>query len=203
MYQYIFKRLLDFSVSLSLLIILFPIFLLVGFAIAISMGLPIFFTQDRPGKDGKIFKILKFRTMTVIGVNKSSLEAKEENRITKLGKFLRSTSLDEIPELINVIRGEMSLVGPRPLLTEYLSCYSQEQMKRHNVLPGVTGLAQAKGRNSLKWNNKFRYDVFYVNHLSFMFDLYILFMTVLIVVNKKGFNVVGEEQKFGHSVQAN
>lgn len=203
MYQYIFKRWFDFSVSLILLITLLPIFLLVSFAIAIGMGFPIFFTQDRPGKAGKTFKILKFRTMAVIDVNKSSLEAREENRITKLGKFLRSTSFDEIPELINVIKGEMSLVGPRPLLTEYLSYYSQEQMKRHNVLPGVTGLAQVKGRNSLKWNNKFRYDVFYVNHLSFIFDLYILFRTALIVANKKGFNVVGEEQKFGQSIEVN
>lgn len=202
MYKNLFKRIFDFVVSTCLFIVLLPLLIVVGAAISINMGFPIFFKQDRPGKNGKIFKIFKFRTMTTIESSKSEVEAKEVNRITKLGKFLRSTSIDEIPELINVIRGEMSLVGPRPLLVEYLASYSPEQMRRHDVLPGITGLAQVKGRNILQWKNKFRYDVLYVNKVSLFFDIYILFMTALIVVNKKGFDVVGEERKFGDRAES-
>jgi lipopolysaccharide/colanic/teichoic acid biosynthesis glycosyltransferase len=158
------------------------------------MGRPILFKQARPGLRGRIFFMYKFRTM-LLARNKEILS--DEARITNLGRFLRSSSLDEIPELFNVIKGDMSLIGPRPLLVEYLDKYTSRQMQRHDVLPGVTGLAQVKGRNNLSWKNKFRYDVFYVDNMNWKMDLYIMLKTIKIVLLKTGFKASGEPKKFG------
>jgi undecaprenyl phosphate N,N'-diacetylbacillosamine 1-phosphate transferase len=185
------KNLIDKLVAILTLALMLPVILIICIVIFLSMGKPIFFTQDRPGKNCKIFKMYKFRTMKV-----SSIDVEVEKRITSVGRFLRSTSLDEIPELINVLKGEMSLVGPRPLLIEYLTLYDEKQIQRHNVLPGITGLAQVKGRNTLSWKNKFRYDLFYVEHESFLFDLYILYKTIIVVFTKSGFRANGEDKKF-------
>ena len=185
------KNLIDKLVAVLTLALMLPVILIICIVIFLSMGRPIFFSQDRPGKNCKIFKMYKFRTMKV-----SSIDVEVEKRITSVGGFLRSTSLDEIPELINVLKGEMSLVGPRPLLIEYLTLYDEKQIQRHNVLPGITGLAQVKGRNILSWKNKFRYDLFYVEHGSFLFDLYILYKTIIVVFTKSGFRAKGEDKKF-------
>ena len=188
------KRVIDLLLSIVAIILLSPVFILVVLLIFISMGRPIIFSQVRPGLNGKPFKMYKFRTMsnTLVGY-----ELSDEARITRLGRFLRASSLDELPELFNVIMGNMSLIGPRPLLVEYLSLYSQVQMRRHEVLPGISGLAQVKGRNSLTWNSKFRYDVFYVDHIGWKIDLMILFATIKVVILRSGFRSHGESEKFG------
>jgi lipopolysaccharide/colanic/teichoic acid biosynthesis glycosyltransferase len=187
------KRFLDFIFALSGLILFAPVMLILAMLIKISMGGNVVFSQLRPGKGGALFRMYKFRTMVTEGPREQKTD---EQRITRLGRWLRATSLDELPELINVFKGEMSLVGPRPLLIEYLSKYTPNQMRRHEVLPGITGLAQARGRNNLSWKNKFRYDVFYVEKASLLFALRILYETISVVVFRKGFRSHGEPTKF-------
>lgn len=185
MYAKYLKRIIDFCLSLIGLIVLFPVFLILVIFGAIFMRGNPFFTQERPGKDEKIFKLVKFRTMD----NRKDKDGKllpDEVRLNKYGRFLRSTSLDEIPELINILKGEMAIVGPRPLLVKYLPYYNEKQKHRHDVLPGLTGYAQAHGRNGLSWDEKFEMDVNYVNNISFVGDVKILIDTVLCVVKKEG-----------------
>jgi len=169
-----------------ILIILFlPLYLIISLLILLKMGSPILFRQKRPGKDGKIFEIYKFRTMTNETDEKGELLPDEE-RLTCIGKFIRSTSLDELPQLFNVLRGDMSFVGPRPLLVEYLPLYNERQKKRHLVKPGITGWAQVNGRNAISWEEKFEYDVWYVEHHSFWLDMKILWLTFLKVIKRSG-----------------
>ena len=188
------KRVIDLALSITALLFLLPILLVVALLVRLNMGAPVLFCQLRPGLSGKLFEMYKFRTMldAPVGVIVS-----DEARITKLGRFLRATSLDELPELMNVIKGDMSLIGPRPLLIEYLNKYTATQMRRHEVLPGISGLAQVKGRNNLTWNSKFRYDVFYVEHIGWRIDLMILLATVKVVLLRSGFRSHGEAKKFG------
>jgi len=188
------KRLIDLALSITALFFLLPIFLVVGLLVRLNMGGPIFFCQIRPGLSGNLFEMYKFRTMLD---SPEGLVLSDESRITKLGSFLRATSIDELPELLNVIKGDMSLIGPRPLLVEYLDKYSVTQMRRHEVLPGISGLAQIKGRNNLTWNSKFRYDVFYVDHIGWRIDLMILLATIKVVLLRSGFRSHGEAKKFG------
>ncbi|MGL5549166.1 MAG: sugar transferase [Culicoidibacterales bacterium] len=183
--QLVFKRTMDIIVSLTALICLAPILLIVAILVRIKLGSPILFTQNRPGKAGKIFKMYKFRTM-LDATDKNGQPLPDEQRLTKFGKLLRSTSLDELPELWNVLKGDMSLVGPRPLLEEYLPLYSKEQLKRHDVRPGITGLAQVKGRNSIDWTTKFAYDIEYVENISVINDIKILWLTVVTVLKREG-----------------
>lgn len=185
------KRGFDILVSLIGLIVFSPILLLVSILVRIKLGSPIFFIQDRVGKDNKIFKMIKFRTMTDARDKFGELLPDEE-RLTSFGKFLRSSSIDELPELINVLKGDMSLVGPRPLLEEYLHLYSEEQIKRHSVLPGITGWAQVNGRNSISWREKFDLDLWYVKNKSLLVDIKILFMTVMKVIKRADINQEGE-----------
>lgn len=180
------KRFIDFSLSLVGFLILFPFFLLITALLAYkNKGSGAFFFQQRPGKDGKIFKVVKFKTMTDERDRDGNL-LPDDKRLTKVGKFVRSTSLDEIPQLINVIKGDMSLVGPRPLLVQYLPLYSKEQARRHEVRPGITGWAQVNGRNAISWKQKFEYDVWYVDNMSFWLDVKILFLTVKKVFVREG-----------------
>lgn len=187
------KRVFDLTLSSITFIICLPVMLIVYIAIRKSMGAGVIFSQARPGLHGKIFKMYKFRTM--IPIDPHSIKSDDE-RITSLGKFLRASSLDELPELINVIKGDMSLVGPRPLLVEYLKKYTPIEMRRHEALPGITGLAQVKGRNNLSWRHKFKYDVFYVDHQNIFFDTKILIETVLVVLLRRGFRSHGELRRF-------
>lgn len=185
------KRFLDIAISLMGLILLSPILLLMALSVYITMGRPIIFAQKRPGYLGKPFYMYKFRTMTNKCDSKGSL-LPDARRLTRLGVFYRKTSLDELPELLNVLKGEMSLVGPRPLLMQYLIRYTTEQSRRHNVKPGITGLAQVNGRNSLSWEEKFSFDTQYVDNWSIWLDLRILFHTVIMVVARKGISAEGE-----------
>lgn len=185
------KRILDILVSGVVLLVLSPFLLVISILILISHGKPILFSQDRPGYGGKPFKILKFRTMTNKKDDKGQLLPDAE-RLTRLGKFLRATSLDELPEFLNVLLGEMSLVGPRPLLMQYLDRYTPEQARRHEVFPGITGWAQVNGRNTLTWEDKFRYDVWYVDHWSFSLDLKILILTLWKALIREGINQPGQ-----------
>jgi lipopolysaccharide/colanic/teichoic acid biosynthesis glycosyltransferase len=178
------KRLFDLFCSTLGLIILSPFLLLVGILILITDGWPIIFFQDRPGYHARLFKMIKFRTMSIFPAIPSP--DTDAERITRLGKILRATSVDEWPQLFNILCGEMSLVGPRPLLIQYLERYTPEQARRHNVLPGMTGWAQVNGRNSLSWEEKFRLDVWYVDHWSFKLDLQILWMTIKKVIKREG-----------------
>jgi lipopolysaccharide/colanic/teichoic acid biosynthesis glycosyltransferase len=175
-----FKRLIDIAVSASSLIILSPLLIAITSAVLISDGAPVFFRQARPGLRGRPFQLVKFRTMRP-PPRESSVPTSDEQRLTRLGKLLRSTSFDELPELWNVLIGDMSLVGPRPLLMEYLPLYSPEQARRHEVRPGITGWAQVNGRNALSWEEKFKLDVWYVNHCSMLVDLKIIARTVATV----------------------
>ncbi len=189
-YKPFFKRLYDFLLSFLALIILSPLLVLLAVIGAIAMKGNPFFTQERPGKkdrQGKerIFKLIKFRTMSNAKDKDGNLLS-DEKRLNKYGKFLRSTSLDELGELINILKGDMSIVGPRPLLVKYLPLYSEEQRRRHDVRPGLTGYAQAHGRNALSWADKFKYDVYYVDHVSFFGDIGILFKTVFAVLKREG-----------------
>lgn len=185
LYEKYFKRLLDIILSFLAIFILSPIILIVCILVYFKLGSPVFFTQERPGKNEKIFKMYKFRTMT---------DEKDENgellpdsiRLTAFGKWLRSTSLDELPELFNILKGDMSIIGPRPLLVKYLPLYSAEQAKRHGVKPGLTGYAQANGRNSLSWEEKFTMDVEYVNNVTFIGDIRIILQTVRTVLKRSG-----------------
>lgn len=184
------KRLLDILISCFLLLILFPILLLVGTLLKLKMGSPILFKQQRPGIYGRPFYVYKFRTMTQQTNNKGEL-LPDHLRLTTLGKFIRKFSIDEIPQLVNVIKGEMSLVGPRPLLMEYLQLYTKEQALRHQVRPGITGWAQINGRNSISWDERLELDIWYVKHQSVFLDLKILAITCLKVVKKEGIHYQG------------
>lgn len=185
MYKNFIKRILDIILSFLALVILSPFLILTAFLIRIKLGEPVFFKQLRPGKNEKIFGILKFRTMT---------DAKDENgnllpdeiRLTRFGQFLRSTSIDELPELLNILNGDMSIVGPRPLLVQYLERYNEEQKHRHDVKPGLTGLAQVNGRNGITWEEKFHYDLEYVKNITFYGDCKIIFQTVMKVFGREG-----------------
>ena len=187
MYKYI-KRSLDLITALFLVIILSPIMLVAAILIAVNRDGPILFKQERPGKDGKIFTGNKFRTMSTKLRDKNGNELSDFDRMTKIGNILRKTSVDELPQLFNIIKGEMSFIGPRPLLKEYLELYSPEQMRRHEVLPGISGWAQVNGRNTLTWEEKFAYDVYYVDHYSFKMDLKIFIKTIENVVSQDGIN---------------
>ena len=179
------KRFVDLFLSVSLIVFLSPLLILITIVAYLKLGSPIFFIQKRPGLKGKVFNMIKFRTMS----NKRDAKGKlleDELRLNKFGNFLRQTSLDEIPELLNILKGEMSFIGPRPLLVEYLPLYSEEQKRRHDVKPGLTGWSQINGRNALSWEEKFKLDVWYVDNQSFLLDIKILFKTVLVVLKREG-----------------
>ena len=181
------KRVLDILISSMALIFLSPVMLIIYVLVIINLGSPAFFVQERVGKDNKIFKMIKFRTMKDSKDKNGNLLSDNE-RVTKFGSFLRSFSLDELPEFINVIKGEMSLVGPRALLVQYLECYDDEQIRRHDVLPGLTGWAQINGRNSITWSEKFKLDVWYVDNWSLWLDIKIFFLTFWKVIKRDGIN---------------
>ena len=184
------KRFFDFIFSFFLLIILSPLFLLISFLVFLDVGWPIFFIQSRPGFNAITFALIKFRTM--ISLDKSSTSSDSDCvRLTKFGRLLRSSSLDEIPELLNILLGHMSFVGPRPLLLDYLEFYSSFQAKRHLVLPGLTGFSQVYGRNSITWRKRFRFDVYYVYHQSFSLDFYIILLTIAKVISRDGISFPG------------
>lgn len=185
MYKHFFKRFFDFCISLVALIIVSPIIIIVAIWLHFAnKGAGAWFLQERPGKDGKIFKVIKFKTMTDERGPDGELLSNAE-RLTKVGKFVRAASLDELPQLINVVKGDMALIGPRPLLTWFLPLYDETQMRRHEVRPGITGWAQVNGRNLCKYSQKFEYDVWYVDHLSLGLDIKILWMTVMNVIRRK------------------
>ncbi len=192
MYARSIKRFFDILISFTGLVVLSPILLIVWVMVRVKLGSPVLFTQERPGKDGKIFKLYKFRSMTDGRDEKGEL-LPDEVRLTHFGRMLRSSSLDELPELFNILKGDMSLIGPRPLLVKYLPYYTEEESHRHEVRPGLTGLAQVNGRNSLGWEERFAYDLKYVRDLSFWLDLKILCMTVGKVLNRSGI-LSGAEQ---------
>ncbi len=186
MYKYFLKRVIDFILALCALAILWPVLLVVTLWLHLAnKGAGAFFLQERPGKDEKIFKIIKFKTMT----DERDVEGKllpDAERLTKIGRFVRSTSLDELPQLVNVLKGDMALIGPRPLLVQYLPLYSKEQVRRHEVRPGITGWAQVNGRNSISWTKRFEFDVWYVDHCSIGLDLKILILTIKKVFIREG-----------------
>jgi len=185
LYNYLFKRVIDLILSVIVFILLLPVFIVLILVLWIALGEMPFFKQIRPGRNGIPFEVVKFRTMT----DEKDPEGKlltDDQRLTLTGRVVRLTSLDELPQLLNVIKGEMSLIGPRPLLMEYLPLYSAQQARRHDVRPGITGWAQVKGRNTLSWKEKFEYDVWYIDHLSFWIDLKILFITILKVLKAEG-----------------
>ena len=184
-YDKYIKRIIDFLLSLIGIIILSPVLLIVSIMVRTKLGSPILFKQERPGLNGKIFKMYKFRTMTNETDENGEL-LPDEVRLTKFGKFLRSSSLDELPEMFNILKGDMSIVGPRPLLVKYLPLYSERQSHRHDVRPGLTGYAQVNGRNAISWEEKFELDIFYVNNSSFMVDLMIFFKTIKKVFDREG-----------------
>ena len=190
LYPKLFKPLIDLVLSLIAFIILSPVFLIVIIMLIIANNGRAFFLQARPGKNGTIFKVVKFKTMN----DKKDENGKllpDEKRLTPIGSFIRKTSLDEIPQLLNVIKGDMSLIGPRPLLVEYLPLYNDIQKKRHDVRPGITGWAQVNGRNAISWNQKFEYDIWYVNNLNALLDLKIIFMTIAKVFKSEGISQEG------------
>jgi sugar transferase EpsL len=187
----VLKRGLDFVVSLGLLVVLSPLLLAIALMVRWKLGVPVLFIQERPGLYGRPFRMLKFRTMTDVR-DTSQILLPDRERLTAHGRLLRAASLDELPELINVLKGDMSLVGPRPLLVEYLPLYSREQARRHEVRPGMTGWAQVTGRNALTWEEKFRLDVRYVDNRSFWLDLKILWMTLVAVLARKGITQEGQ-----------
>lgn len=190
MYRIFFKRTLDIVLSVIFLIFFWWLYIVLYFLVKKNLGSPVFFSQDRPGKDEKIFKMYKFRSMLNSTDSKGKLLSDVE-RLTKFGKLLRATSLDEIPEIWNVLKGEMSFVGPRPLLVQYLERYNNEQKKRHNVRPGITGWAQVNGRNAISWEQKFKLDVEYVEKYSFLMDIKILFLTIKKVFVREGISQDG------------
>ena len=192
MYSCFLKRFIDFVVVFLVLAIIWPILLSIAIWLHFAnKGAGAFFTQERPGKHGEIFKVIKFKTMTDERDENGNL-LPDEKRLTKIGKFVRSTSIDELPQLINVLKGDMSLIGPRPLRTYYLPLYSKEQMRRHEVRPGITGWAQINGRNNLSWTKKFELDVWYVDHCSFYLDMKIVFITIRKVFIREGISKEGE-----------
>lgn len=178
MYKYVLKRVIDFILVFIILVVVGPILLLITIWLRFAnKGAGAFFTQERPGKDGKIFRVIKFKTMTDERDTDGNL-LPDAQRLTKVGRFVRSTSIDELPQLINVLKGDMALIGPRPLLPQYLSLYSKEQARRHEVCPGITGWAQVNGRNAISWTRKFELDVWYVDHCSLKLDVKIFFLTI-------------------------
>ena len=185
------KRFFDFTISSTLIGLIFPLYIVVAFAIAKKLGSPVLFTQIRPGISGKPFKMIKFRTMLELSDSFGCLLSDSE-RMTPFGTFLRAASIDELPGLWNVLKGDMSLVGPRPLLMEYLPLYSSNQFRRHEMRPGITGWAQINGRNSIAWEDKFKFDVWYVDNHSFMLDIKILLLTVIKVLKRDGISSDGE-----------
>ena len=191
MYRGCFKRCLDFLIVFCVLFVIWPILVVIALGLHfVNKGADAFFTQERPGRGGKIFKVIKFKSMT----DKRDLMGNllpDEERLTKIGKFIRTTSLDELPQLINVLKGDMSLIGPRPLLLQYLPLYSTEQGRRHDVRPGITGWAQVNGRNDVSWGKKFELDVWYVDHLSFWLDMKIIFLTIWKVLKRDGVSKEG------------
>lgn len=184
MYKKFLKMLFDIFCSLAFIICFWWLYILIAILIKLKIGSPVIFSQKRPGLNGKIFKIYKFRTMTNEKDKKGNL-LPDDKRLTKFGQFLRSTSLDEIPEFYNILKGDMSLIGPRPLLVEYLPYYTKEESKRHTVRPGISGLAQVNGRNALTWEKKFEYDITYVNNVTFLNDMKIIFLTIQKVVKRE------------------
>lgn len=188
MYKNCFKRVIDFLIVLTALLIIWPFLLIITIWLHFAnKGAGAFFFQERPGKDGKIFKVIKFKTMT----DERDAEGKllpDVDRLTKVGRFVRSTSIDELPQLINVLKGDMALIGPRPLLVQYLPLYSPEQARRHEVRPGISGWAQCHGRNAISWKQKFEYDVWYVDHVSLVTDLKVIFITINNVLRRKDIN---------------
>lgn len=188
MYKHFFKRLIDFCVALTVLFIIWPILLIITIWLHFAnKGAGAFFTQERPGKNGKIFKVIKFKTMT----DERDADGKllpDAQRLTKVGSFVRSTSIDELPQLINVLKGDMSLIGPRPLLVKYLPLYSKEQARRHEVRPGITGWAQCHGRNAISWIEKFKLDVWYVDHCSLITDIKVILITIKKVLGREDIN---------------
>lgn len=192
MYKLILKRIIDFFIVLCVLLVIWPFLLLITIWLHFAnKGAGAFFTQARPGKDGKIFKVIKFKTMTDERNVDGNLLPDAE-RLTKVGRFVRSTSIDELPQLINVLKGDMALIGPRPLLPQYLPLYSKEQARRHEVRPGITGWAQVNGRNAISWTKKFELDVWYVDHCSFSLDVKIVFLTIKKVFMREGISQEGQ-----------
>ncbi len=186
MYKNFFKRVIDFILVLTILAIIWPVLLLITLWLYFAnKGAGAFFFQERPGKNGKIFKVIKFKTMTDERDKDGNL-LPDEWRLTKVGKFIRSTSIDELPQLFNVLKGDMALIGPRPLLVQYLSLYNKKQARRHEVRPGITGWAQCNGRNAISWTKKFEFDVWYVDHCSFLLDVKIIFITLKKVFVREG-----------------
>ncbi|MFR1987362.1 MAG: sugar transferase [Prevotellamassilia sp.] len=202
MYKHFFKRLIDFIIVLTALAVVWPFLLAITIWLHFAnKGAGAFFFQERPGKNGKIFKVIKFKTMTDERDAQGNL-LPDADRLTPVGRFVRSTSIDELPQLINVLKGDMSLIGPRPLLVKYLPLYSPEQARRHEVRPGITGWAQCHGRNAISWTKKFELDVWYVDHISFMTDLKVIFLTIKKVVCREDINQEGEatmEEFDGHN----
>ncbi|WP_195281107.1 sugar transferase [Parabacteroides johnsonii] len=192
MYKHFFKRFFDFWIALIALICISPVLIIVTIWLHFAnKGAGVFFFQERPGKDGKIFKVIKFKTMT----NEKDADGNllpDADRLTKVGSFVRSTSIDELPQLINVLKGDMALIGPRPLLVQYLPLYSKEQARRHDVRPGITGWAQVNGRNAISWTKKFELDVWYVDHCSFWLDVKIIFLTIKKVFVREGISQEGQ-----------
>lgn len=202
MYKHFFKRLIDFIIVFTALAVIWPFLLAITIWLHLAnKGAGAFFFQERPGKNGKIFKVIKFKTMTDERDAQGNL-LPDADRLTPVGRFVRSTSIDELPQLINVLKGDMSLIGPRPLLVKYLPLYSPEQARRHEVRPGITGWAQCHGRNAISWTKKFELDVWYVDHISFMTDLKVIFLTIKKVVCREDINQEGEatmEEFDGHN----
>jgi undecaprenyl phosphate N,N'-diacetylbacillosamine 1-phosphate transferase len=196
MYPRTLKNAIDFLGSFLLLLILWPVILILYLVLFFFQSRQVFFVHERPGKDQKVFKLMKFKTMN----DKRDPEGKflpDAQRLTRIGKFIRSTSLDELPQLLNVLKGDMSLIGPRPLLVRYLAFYSPEQARRHEVKPGITGWAQVNGRNAISWEQKFNFDVWYVDHVSFLVDLKILWMTFKKVIKRDGISSNGQATMLG------
>lgn len=192
MYKYFFKRFLDSCIAFfALSFLLLPLIVVTLWLHFANKGAGVFFKQERPGKDGKIFKVIKYKTMTDERDASGNL-LPDADRLTKVGKFVRSTSIDELPQLINVLKGDMALIGPRPLLPQYLPLYSKEQARRHEVRPGITGWAQVNGRNAISWTKKFELDVWYVDHCSFALDLKIIFLTIKKVFIREGISQEGQ-----------
>ena len=188
MYKHFFKCLIDFLIVFNVLLMIWPILLIITIGLNFAnKGAGAFFFQERPGKDGKIFKVIKFKSMTDERDADGNL-LPNELRITPIGAFIRKTSIDELPQLINVLKGDMALIGPRPLLVDYLPLYSREQARRHDVRPGITGWAQVNGRNAISWTKKFELDVWYVDHLSFLLDVRIICMTIMKVLKRADIN---------------
>lgn len=186
-----FKRFLDICISAMILLVFSPLLLITSVLIRMNMGKPVFFHQIRPGKNERTFSVCKFRTMRD-AYDKNGNPLPDAERLTKLGKFIRTTSIDELPQMFNVLKGDMSLIGPRPLLVEYLPLYNARQRRRHEVRPGISGLAQVNGRNAISWEEKFEYDVQYVENFGFMMDLKIFFQTILNILKRKNISAAGE-----------